>query len=70
VGGGSLPEAQISSIALAFETPFADELSESLRRFHPPIVTRIENNRVILDLRTIAPPQDAIVVRALAEIAT
>lgn len=70
VGGGSLPGATIDSIAVAFETPFADTLSERLRRSKPPIVGRIDDQRLVLDLRTVAPSQDAIVVHALAEFAT
>ena len=69
IGGGSLPGATIPSIALAFATPFADSLADQLRRSRPPIVARIEEGRLLLDLRTIAAAQDPIVLRTLAEIA-
>ena len=69
VGGGSLPSARVPSIGLRFATPFADDLAERLRRSRPAIVPRIEDGCVILDLRTIAPAQDAIVLKALAAIA-
>jgi len=68
VGGGSMPNARIPSIAVAIETPFADELAGRLRRHHPPIITRIDDNRVLLDLRTIAPSQDATIIEALLDL--
>ena len=68
VGGGSMPKARIPSVAIAIETPFADELAARLRRRHPPIITRIEDNRVLLDLRTIAPSQDATIIEGLLDL--
>ncbi len=69
VGGGSLPRAHVPSVAIAFETPYPDQLMERLRRGRPPIVARIENGEVRLDLRTIAPKQDAAVIEAVLGIA-
>jgi L-seryl-tRNA(Ser) seleniumtransferase len=69
VGGGSLPQATVPSLAIAFPTPFADALAERLRRGQPPIVTRISEGAVLLDLRTIAPAQDAAVIAALHALA-
>jgi len=65
VGGGSLPQATVPSIAIAFRTPYADALAERLRRGRPPIVPRVSDGSVLLDLRTIAPAQDAHVIAAL-----
>ncbi len=69
VGGGSLPQATVPSFAIAFPTPYADALAERLRRGEPPIVTRISEGTVLLDLRTIAPGQDAAVIAALRALA-
>ncbi|HEY8321533.1 MAG TPA: L-seryl-tRNA(Sec) selenium transferase [Candidatus Baltobacteraceae bacterium] len=69
VGGGSLPQATVRSLAIAFPTPYADALAERLRRGEPPIVTRISEGTVLLDLRTIAPGQDAAVINALRALA-
>jgi L-seryl-tRNA(Ser) seleniumtransferase len=68
VGGGSLPSARIPSIAVAIDTPFPDELATRLRRRQTPIIGRIEGNRVLLDLRTIAPAQDAEVITVLRDL--
>ena len=65
VGGGSLPHARIPSIAIAIATGYADELARSLRRNALPIVVRIDDGRVLLDLRTIAPEEDASAIAAL-----
>jgi L-seryl-tRNA(Ser) seleniumtransferase len=64
-GGGSLPHARIASIAIAFTTPYPDELAARLRRSRTPIVARIESNSVLLDLRTVAPEEDELVMSAL-----
>jgi L-seryl-tRNA(Ser) seleniumtransferase len=64
-GGGALPQARIASIAVAIATAHPDEVAARLRAGEPPIVARIEDGRVLLDLRTIAPEQDALVQKAL-----
>jgi hypothetical protein len=43
---------------------------KSFRQWQPPIVARVENDRVLLDLRTIEPVQDATVVAALKSLAS
>jgi len=39
-----------------------------LRAVEPPIVARIEDGRVLLDLRTVFPEQDAAIAQALVRI--
>jgi len=63
-----LPNATLPSIAIGIDTPFAEELALRLRRSRPPIIGRIEEQRLLLDLRTIAPPQDRTVLAALTSI--
>ena len=55
VGGGTAPKATLPSCALALrhESMTAEGLSAALRRLDPPIVARISENTVYLDLRTI-----------------
>ena len=67
VGGGALPQASIASVAVAIQTPEPDALCARLRCGDPAIVARIENGRVVLDLRTIAPSEDELVVACLAQ---
>jgi L-seryl-tRNA(Ser) seleniumtransferase len=66
VGGGSLPQAAVASIAIAVATPKPVELAARLRRESPAIVARIDDDRVLLDLRTIAPAEDQSVIAAVA----
>ena len=43
----------------------ADEIARKLRAWITPIIARVEEGRVLLDLRTVEPEQDAVVVAAL-----
>jgi L-seryl-tRNA(Ser) seleniumtransferase len=54
-GGGSLPGTEMSSWALAVTHAerSADAIEHALRRRDPPIIARIEDDRVLLDLRTV-----------------
>ncbi len=71
-GGGTSPEKPFPSLALAVSLPAlaAEDLATRLRESDPPIVARIEQGRVWLDLRSIAPAEDASVETALSELAT
>jgi L-seryl-tRNA(Ser) seleniumtransferase len=70
VGGGAAPAATLSSrlLAVTCEGLSADEFAARLRGGEPPIVARVEEGRVLLDLRTVFPEQDEQVARALAAI--
>ncbi len=70
LGGGSAPGAALPTILLAISCDglSADELAARLRANDPAIITRIEDGRVIVDLRTVFPEQDAAVAQALARI--
>jgi L-seryl-tRNA(Ser) seleniumtransferase len=63
-GGGSAPGVELPTWLVAIEkdrmTP--DALEEALRRLAPPIIARIEHDRVVLDLRTVGPEQDGMLV--------
>jgi len=52
-------------MAVTCEGLSADELAARLRSHQPPIVARVEQGRVLLDLRTVFPEQDATVADAL-----
>ncbi len=67
MGGGTLPRAIIPSLAVELNCQVLspNELTARLRRNDPAIIAYIFRNRVRLDLRTIFPEQDAIVVAAL-----
>src|SRR5438094_1162256 len=67
VGGGSLPRAVISSVALDLlpDKVSVEDFAARLRRGSPPIVGYIAGGKFKLDLRTIFPRQDPQVVSAL-----
>jgi L-seryl-tRNA(Ser) seleniumtransferase len=65
IGGGSLPGQTQPSWAVAFETPAADNLAAALRHADPPVIGRIEDERLLLDLRAILPEQDRVLEQAV-----
>jgi L-seryl-tRNA(Ser) seleniumtransferase len=66
-GGGTSPEKLFPSRALALTHGgrSAEALAARLRAASPPIVPRVEEERVLLDLRSIAPEEDALVADGL-----
>jgi L-seryl-tRNA(Ser) seleniumtransferase len=52
-------------VAIANDDLSPDALEERLRRLTPPVIARIEGDRVVLDLRTVLPAQDAHLVALL-----
>jgi L-seryl-tRNA(Ser) seleniumtransferase len=58
VGGGSLPEETLPTWLLALPGTEPNELADGLRRQDPPIVARVEADRVVIDPRTVLPEED------------
>ncbi len=67
VGGGSLPDVTLPTSVLALPAGEPDRLLARLREGEPPIVARIEDDRVVLDPRTVMPWEDEAVVRGVRE---
>jgi L-seryl-tRNA(Ser) seleniumtransferase len=67
IGGGAAPSAVLPTrlLAITCESLSTDEVAARLRRSDPPIVARVEGDRVVLDLRTVLPEQDRLVAAAL-----
>jgi L-seryl-tRNA(Ser) seleniumtransferase len=72
IGGGAAPSAVLPTrlLAITCKDMSADEVSGRLRPNDPPIIARVEEGRVLLDLRTVFPEQDEIVALALQTIST
>jgi L-seryl-tRNA(Ser) seleniumtransferase len=70
IGGGAAPSAVLPTIliSLSHADLSADRLSTVLRSGNPPVITRVEEGRVLLDLRTVFPGQDANLATALASL--
>jgi len=71
VGGGAAPSSVLPTrlLALTHERSSADEFAARLRRSDPPVISRVEEARVLLDLRTVFPEQDELIIAALERIA-
>lgn len=70
IGGGAAPSCVLPTRLLAVSCGrlSADALAAHLRRSDPPIIARVEEGRVLLDLRTVFAEQDPSIVAALAAI--
>jgi len=71
IGGGAAPSAVLPTrlIALTHIDLSADELSARLRANTPSIIARVEEGRVLIDLRTVFPDEDTALVGALNSLA-
>ena len=67
IGGGSAPGSTLPTRVLAIASPdlSADAIAQRLRAWATPIIARVEDGRVLLDLRTVEPGQDAVIAEAL-----
>jgi L-seryl-tRNA(Ser) seleniumtransferase len=67
VGGGSLPGQTLPTKVLAISVDSVSALAEKLRHSEhtPPVISRIEDNRLLLDPRTVLPEQDNVLIAAL-----
>jgi L-seryl-tRNA(Ser) seleniumtransferase len=70
VGGGSAPTVQPETtlIALKHEQKFVSRLEQTLRFSHPPIIARITDDAVLIDLRTVSESEENELLEILAKI--
>jgi L-seryl-tRNA(Ser) seleniumtransferase len=70
IGGGAAPSSVLPTrlMAVICTGVSADELSSKLRKSDPPVIARVEEGKVLLDLRTVFPHQDCLVAGALRRI--
>jgi len=61
IGGGSTPELTLPTWVIAVD---ADE--KKLRANDPPVVARMENDKLLIDLRTVLPEEEQALVQALS----
>lgn len=67
IGGGAAPSAVLPTrlLAVAVDDTSADDLLVRLRGSKPPVIARVEEGRVVLDLRTVFPAQREVLVSAI-----
>src|SRR5262245_32545240 len=70
VGGGSAPTSPLPTFLISVSSPMrsANEIEHVLRRSDPPIIARIEADRVLIDLRTVREDEEPQIEVALASL--
>ncbi len=68
IGGGAAPGVKRVSplVAVSHATISADEIESRLRSSSPPIIARIEQDLVLIDLRTVSEMDEAEIIRSLS----
>jgi L-seryl-tRNA(Ser) seleniumtransferase len=67
VGGGSLPGESMKTWVLALDVKSPDKFMAKLRESNPPVIARTENDRILLDPRTVLVEQEDDLLRVLRE---
>jgi L-seryl-tRNA(Ser) seleniumtransferase len=72
VGGGAAPSSVLPTrlLAVSCDGLSADDLATQLRSGDPPVIARVDDGRVLLDLRTVLLGQDAAIAALLDRIAS
>lgn len=70
IGGGSLPEQTLPSWAVRLSGESVDEVARRLRTERPAVVGRIEDDAVLLDLRSVLPEEDDLLAQRLAALSS
>ena len=65
VGGGSLPDETLPTFVLALSPPSPNRILSHLRTCQPPVIARLETDRVIFDPRTVLPDQESDLLLAI-----
>ncbi len=67
IGGGAAPGSVLPTVLISIRAKnmSVDEMTVRLRHNAPPILARVEEDHLLLDLRTVQPNEDAIVCDAL-----
>jgi L-seryl-tRNA(Ser) seleniumtransferase len=70
IGGGSAPDVKPETIlvSLRHSKLSADEIEERLRAAETPIIARIENDLVVIDLRTVAEEDEEVLIETIGEV--
>lgn len=70
VGGGSAPTSPLPTflIAVTSSSMSPNDVEAALRQWDPPIVVRIVDDRVVIDLRTVAESEEAEIEKALTSL--
>lgn len=72
IGGGAAPTAVLPTklLTVALSGVTASELEARLRASYPPVIARVEDGQVLLDLRTVFIEQDAVLLACLQKLSS
>jgi L-seryl-tRNA(Ser) seleniumtransferase len=67
VGGGSCPESRLPTTLITLESDSIrpSTIESRLRSQDPPIILRLEEDKVLIDLRTVFPAQEPVLIKSL-----
>ncbi|WP_273850483.1 L-seryl-tRNA(Sec) selenium transferase [Guptibacillus spartinae] len=70
VGGGTMPAVELPTYVIAIRTDKyrVNELEEKLRLSEQPIIMRIKEDKLVIDLRTVTTVEEAVILSELANI--
>ena len=66
IGGGSLPTEQLITQLVVLPVPGVQSFTKRLR--HRRIITRIQDDRVVFDLRTVPPSSDNMLISTIQQL--
>jgi len=71
VGGGTVPLVELPTRLMGVNSPryTADTISRKLRMRSLPVIARIQEEKVVIDLRTVLPSEDRELIQALKKLA-
>ena len=68
-GGGSAPDAEIPTVLLRVDAgPPSDDVIRRLIDNEPPVIARIEDDKAVIDLRTVLAEEDQVLVEAMQSV--
>ena len=72
IGGGSAPTSRLPTIliSLTHDLLTPNQIEAALRHSDPPVIARIVDDRVLLDLRTVFPSEEPDIERAVVSLAS
>ncbi|MGQ0763123.1 MAG: L-seryl-tRNA(Sec) selenium transferase [Acidobacteriota bacterium] len=70
IGGGAAPTSHLRTplVSITHAKLSANQIEERLRHSDPPVITRIEDDRVLIDLRTVAAEDEATLASAVTSL--
>ena len=68
IGGGSLPEETLPTALIAVEISAPSDAARALRLRDPAVVSRVQDDLLLLDLRTVLPREEEALIARLREV--